>query len=69
MKILKFFKKQKRTNITVLSELFEITRGINPYDALRGQSKRRLKLVLINANFKDDTFVPEIRGKTHSKIF
>ncbi len=59
-----------RNNVTVLSELYEITRGINPYDALRGQSKETIENRAYHANFKkDDTFVPQIRGKHTQKYF
>ncbi len=51
-------------NSVRLFELCNVTRGINPYDKYRGQSEEIIKNKLYHANFiKDETFVPEIRGK------
>ncbi|QNH60631.1 Eco57I restriction-modification methylase domain-containing protein [Hymenobacter sediminicola] len=53
-----------RLNSKPLSELFDITRGINPYDKYRGQSEEVIRTKAYHANHKkDETFVPEIRGK------
>jgi len=42
----------------------DITRGINPYDKYRGQSEEIIKNKRYHADYKkDETFVPEIRGK------
>ena len=42
----------------------DITRGVNPYDKYRGQSSETIKERLYHASYKkDDTFLPEIRGK------
>jgi len=47
-----------------MDSLFEITRGINPYDSYTGQSKETIESRAYHANFqKDKTFVPELRGK------
>lgn len=53
-----------RKGATPLADLFDITRGINPYDALTGQSKETIANKAYHADHKkDETFVPEIRGK------
>ncbi len=53
-----------------LENYFEISRGINPYDKYRGQSKEIIESKAYHANFKkDDTFVPEIRGKNINRYF
>ncbi len=47
-----------------LGSISEITRGVNPYDKYRGQSEEVIKTKAYHADFKkDDTFVPEIRGR------
>ena len=47
-----------------LTDICEITRGINPYDKYRGQSEEVIKNKLYHSDYKkDNTFVPEIRGK------
>jgi type I restriction-modification system DNA methylase subunit len=47
-----------------LSQISEVTRGINPYDKYRGQSAEVIKNKVYHSNEKkDETFVPEIRGK------
>ncbi|MAB49399.1 MAG: restriction endonuclease subunit M [Flavobacteriaceae bacterium] len=47
-----------------LCEISDVTRGINPYDKYRGQSADIIKNKLYHSNHKkDDTFIPEIRGK------
>ncbi len=52
-----------------LHDFFEITRGINPYDSYRGQSKEIIENKAYHSDHrKDDTFVPEIRGK-HAKRY
>ncbi|WP_296618488.1 Eco57I restriction-modification methylase domain-containing protein [Marivirga sp.] len=53
-----------RLNSNELIDHCEITRGVNPYDKYRGQSGETIKNKLYHADFKkDETFVPEIRGK------
>ncbi|MCH7524533.1 MAG: N-6 DNA methylase [Bacteroidetes bacterium] len=57
------FKKIKKHCVR-LSEIADITRGINPYDKYRGQTADVIKNKLYHSNYKkDETFVPEIRGK------
>ncbi len=47
-----------------LSDISEITRGVNPYDKYRGQSEEIINSKAYHADFKkDNTFVPELRGK------
>ncbi|MEX0722059.1 MAG: Eco57I restriction-modification methylase domain-containing protein [Balneolaceae bacterium] len=47
-----------------MEELFEITRGVNAYDSYRGQSKAIIKARTYHADHKkDETFVPELKGK------
>lgn len=42
----------------------EITRGVNPYDKYQGQSEEIIKSKAYHSTYKkDDTFVPEIRGR------
>jgi hypothetical protein len=53
-----------RSNSVNLEELFEITRGVNPYDKYRGQSEEVISTKAYHSNIKkDETFVPELRGK------
>jgi restriction endonuclease S subunit len=53
-----------RTNTNPLQVICDITRGVNPYDKARGQSEDIISNRVYHANNKkDDTFVPEIRGK------
>jgi type I restriction-modification system DNA methylase subunit len=60
---LEIFKKIDEKSIR-LADVCDITRGINPYDKYRGQSAEVIKNKLYHADFKkDDTFVPELRGK------
>jgi len=48
----------------LLNEVFEITRGVNPYDKYRGQSQETIISKAYHSDFKkNDTFLPEIRGK------
>ncbi|WP_242521388.1 Eco57I restriction-modification methylase domain-containing protein [Tamlana sp. s12] len=47
-----------------LSDISDVTRGINPYDKYRGQSADVIKNKLYHSNHKkDNTFIPEIRGR------
>ncbi len=47
-----------------LGNLFEITRGVNPYDVYTGQSKEVIETKAYHADHKKDvSFVPELRGK------
>jgi adenine-specific DNA-methyltransferase len=53
-----------RNNSKSLEEEFEITRGVNPYDKYRGQAEEVISTKAYHADHKkDETFVPEIRGK------
>jgi len=61
--------KKIRNNSNTLETKFEITRGVNPYDKYRGQAVE----VISNRAYhsterKDDTFVPELKGK-HVSVF
>jgi methylase of polypeptide subunit release factors len=56
--------KKIRANSVPLEQLFEITRGVNPYDKYRGQSEETIKNKVYHCTFaKDSTFRPELRGK------
>jgi len=58
-----------RNNSKYLSDEFEITRGVNPYDKYRGQSQEIIKSKAYHSSFKKDhTFQPELRGK-HISIY
>ena len=47
-----------------LQDIAEITRGVNPYDKYRGQSEETIKNKVYHSDHKkDNTFLPEIRGK------
>lgn len=53
-----------RSTSLVLSEISDITRGVNPYDKARGQSEETIKSKAYHSiTKKDETFLPEIRGK------
>jgi hypothetical protein len=53
-----------KSSSSSLKDYFEITRGVNPYDSYRGQSKEIIESKAYHADFKkDETFIPEIRGK------
>lgn len=46
-----------------IGEIFDVTRGINPYDKYRGQSQEVIKTRAYHAHYKkDETFVPELKG-------
>jgi hypothetical protein len=56
--------KKIRGNSNVLEDKFEITRGVNPYDKYRGQTEEVIKTRAYHSSIqKDDTFVPELKGK------
>lgn len=56
--------KKIRGNSFILEDNFEITRGVNPYDKYRGQSEEVIKTRAYHSSSKkDDTFVPELKGK------
>jgi hypothetical protein len=53
-----------RSKSTSLETFCEITRGVNPYDKYRGQTEEIIKNRVYHSDYKkDDTFLPEIRGK------
>jgi type I restriction-modification system DNA methylase subunit len=55
---------QKMQNdVSIVGELFDVIRGINPYDKYTGQSSEVIKTRAYHANYqKDETFVPELKG-------
>lgn len=51
-----------------IGEILDVTRGINPYDIYTGQVKETIETKAYHSNFKkDETFVPELRGKHVSR--
>ncbi|MEN9302063.1 MAG: hypothetical protein RL264_492 [Bacteroidota bacterium] len=62
-KTLGIFSKVENSSI-LLEDICEITRGVNPYDKYTGQTEEIIKNKIYHSEFKkDETFVPEIRGK------
>jgi hypothetical protein len=62
--------KKVRANSIQLSDIAEITRGVNPYDKYRGQSEETISNKAYHASYKkDDTFLPEIRGKHVNRYY
>ncbi|MBE0573636.1 Eco57I restriction-modification methylase domain-containing protein [Candidatus Dojkabacteria bacterium] len=56
--------KKIRNNSDNLDVKFEITRGVNPYDKYRGQTAEVISTRAYHSSTKkDDTFVPELKGK------
>jgi adenine-specific DNA-methyltransferase len=56
--------KKIRNNSDNLETKFEITRGVNPYDKYRGQTEEVISTRAYHSSTKkDDTFVPELKGK------
>ncbi|MFN3784816.1 MAG: Eco57I restriction-modification methylase domain-containing protein [Spirosomataceae bacterium] len=56
--------KKIRSKSNILEDKFEITRGVNPYDKYRGQTEEVIKTRAYHSSTqKDDTFVPELKGK------
>jgi hypothetical protein len=56
--------KKVRKKSKKMYELFEITRGVNPYDAYTGQSQEIIKNKAYHSSYKkDSSFLPELRGK------
>ncbi|MBK8143866.1 MAG: N-6 DNA methylase [Bacteroidetes bacterium] len=67
--VLHILNKLKSNNDT-LETHFDIIRGINPYDSYRGQSQEIIKSKAYHSDYKkDETFVPEIRGKHAKRYF
>ncbi|KAB1067599.1 N-6 DNA methylase [Tamlana haliotis] len=56
---------QKVRNETIsVGEIMDVTRGVNPYDKYTGQSSEIIKNRAYHANYKkDESFVPELKGK------
>jgi len=53
-----------RESEETIATLFDVNRGINPYDALTGQPQSVIKTRAYHANYKkDESFVPELKGK------
>jgi tRNA1(Val) A37 N6-methylase TrmN6 len=51
------------SNVIQIGEIFDVTRGINPYDKYTGQSQETIKNRIYHADYKkDETFVPELKG-------
>jgi hypothetical protein len=47
-----------------LQDIADITRGVNPYDKYAGHTEEQIRNKVFHASYKkDETFVPEIRGK------
>jgi type I restriction-modification system DNA methylase subunit/transcriptional regulator len=62
-KTINIFNKIDKKSIR-LEDICDITRGINPYDKYRGQSAEIISSKAYHSDYKkDDTFVPELRGK------
>ncbi len=56
--------KKIRSNSDNLLDKFEITRGVNPYDKYRGQTEAVISTRAYHSSIqKDNTFVPELKGK------
>ena len=50
-------------DVIAVGNLFDVTRGINPYDKYTGQSPEVIKTRAYHSSFKkDDSFVPELKG-------
>ena len=57
-----------QNNILFVGELFDVIRGINPYDKYTGQSQEIIKTRAYHSDYqKDKTFVPELKGKHTSR--
>lgn len=53
-----------RSNVSKVKELFDVCRGINPYDKYTGQSPEIISSRAYHADYpKDETFVPELKGR------
>ncbi|MEI6205347.1 MAG: TaqI-like C-terminal specificity domain-containing protein [Desulfuromonadales bacterium] len=53
-----------RVGEKIVSDLFDVSRGINPYDALTGQTQDIIKSRAYHTKYaKDESFVPELKGK------
>ncbi|HLF47082.1 MAG TPA: TaqI-like C-terminal specificity domain-containing protein [Chitinophagaceae bacterium] len=57
-----------RNGAIEIGEILDVTRGINPYDIYTGQAKEIIETKAYHSTYKkDDTFVPELRGKHVSR--
>lgn len=57
-----------RIDTIEIGNIFDVTRGVNPYDIYTGQSKEIIDSKTFHSNNKkDSTFVPELRGKHVSR--
>ena len=53
-----------RINVSKINELFDVCRGINPYDKYTGQAPEIISTRAYHADYKkDETFVPELKGR------
>jgi type I restriction-modification system DNA methylase subunit len=53
-----------KVNVEVVGSIFDVIRGINPYDKYTGQTQEVIKGRLYHADYKkDDTFFPELKGQ------
>ena len=51
-------------NVSKVKDLFDVCRGINPYDKYTGQSQEIINTRAYHADYpKDETFVPELKGR------
>lgn len=56
--------KKVRKDVIEVGSIMDVTRGVNPYDKYTGQSADIIKERVYHSNFKkDETFVPELKGK------
>ncbi len=56
--------RKMRSKGVPVGDIFEVTRGYNPYDAATGQSQSIIKGRVYHSDHKKDgTFVPELKGK------
>jgi len=59
-----------KENVALVGEIFDVTRGFNPYDKYTGQSPETIKTRAYHANYrKDNSFVPELKGKHTARYF
>lgn len=57
-----------RKNVILIGDIFDVTRGVNPYDKYTGQSSDVIENRLYHSNYKkDETFVPELKGMHTSR--
>lgn len=65
--ILPIIKKMK-TDIISVGDLFDVTRGVNPYDRNTGQAPEIISTRAYHSTFKkDETFMPELKGMHASR--